>query len=58
MTIYGDNITKDYRKRVYIISKSKMEEMKYFEHFVSRKTNDGVSILKSVETDRYYLIEK
>lgn len=56
MTIDGECIVKDYKKRVYIISRSEKEKMEWREHFVPRRTIDGILLWKSVETGKHYLI--
>lgn len=49
-------IEKNYRRRVYIVSKEKFDNLKDYNTFVLRQTVDGKKLYRSCENDEYYMI--
>lgn len=47
---------KNYRKRVYIVSKSELESLRICNTFVLRESITGQKIYRSCKTDSHYMI--
>ena len=52
--LYIKGYDKNYKRRVYVISKEEKENM--IDTFVPRETIDGQKVYRSCERDRHYIV--
>lgn len=54
--LWIEGTEENYRRRVYIVSKTEFDSLKDYNTFVLRQTLDGERLYKSCETGKYYTI--
>lgn len=51
-----EGVTNNYKRRVYIISQTELDNMTDYLTFILRESVDGHKIYRSVETDKCYMV--